>query len=403
MNVISISKQKIFNASHQVFAYELVFKDSSNRTTSIATHIQETSKLIISSIASKELDKLLGAKTLAFINVNEETLSRGILDVLDKDRFVLNILEDINLTEEVISKIVQYRKRGFRLSLEHFDSSAKMIIKFSRLFNYIDIIKMDLLLSEFENLEKVMKKFKGSRIKLLAQNIESKEDYDDCVEMGFDLFQGYYLDKPDIIQIEGKKEPAQVVIVQLIKIIKDNDATDKLENFIKQHPDLSFKLIQFFNNSKKFDVRIESLTQVITLMGRAKLLRWLIVYLYSEISTNPASKSVLDLAIKRAQRMEKEADFQHKDKAYLAGMFSMLSSIFEENIKDLMQEIDIDNDIKSLVLENRGIFAGSLLRAKEAEKDYLKKVMLENFDKLNPADVISALEDGGVEIDKDKL
>jgi len=403
MNIINISKQKIFDNNNQLYAYELVFKDSSDETTGFISSVKGTAQLIMSSITSKELDKLLGLKALAFVNVDEETLLKGILDVLDKDRFILNILEDIDLDEKVIAKIIQYKKRGFKFSIEHFDSSAQMITKFSRLFNYIDIIKMDVALSEPANLEKVMDKFKGGRIKLLAQNIETKEDYNKYARMGFDFFQGYYLDKPEVIEIIGSKEPAQFIILQLIKIIKGNDSTEQLEFFIKKQPDLSYKLVQFFNNSKKFNVKIESLTQVITLMGRDKLLRWLMVYLYSEVSNNPASQTILALALKRAERMEAEANPKNKDKAYLAGMFSMLSSIFDTDIKELMNHIKMDNDITSLVLEKKGIFAGSLMRAEEAEKEYLKKIMMANFEKLDTTDLIYTLEYGGVEIDKSKI
>ncbi len=403
MNIINISKQKIFDNKNQVFAYELTFTDNDDNPTGLSSNVKATSKLIMSSITSKELDKLLGRKSLAFVNVDEETLLKGILDVLDKERFVINILEDIKLSEKVIARIVQYKKRGFKLSLEHFDSSAEMIKKFNRLFNYIDIIKMDVVLSEPENLEKIVAKFKGGRIKLLAQNIESKEDLTKYSAMGFDYFQGYFLDKPEIMEIIGSKEPAQIIILQLIKIIKENDSTNQLEFFIKQQPDLSFKLVEFFNRSKKFMVPVESLMQVITLMGREKLLRWLMVYLYSEVSKNPASQTILALAIKRAERMEAEASQINKDKAYLAGMFSMLSSIFETDVKELMDHIKMDNDITSLVVNNKGIFAPSLKRAQDAEKDYLKKIMMENFEKLDTTDLIYALEDGGVEIDKSKI
>ena len=403
MNIINISKQKIFNNKKNLYAYELVFRDSSNQDTSLSTSVQETSQLIISSISSKELDKLLGKKTLAFINVDEKTLTRGILDVLDNNRFVLNILEDIELTDRVVAKVIQYKKRGFTLSIENFDSSIEMIKKFSRLFNFIDIIKMDVVLSEPENLEKVMRKFKGTRIKLLAQNIETQDDFTKYFNMGFDYFQGYYLNRPEQMEIIGSKEPAQFIILQLIKIIKNDHATEALELFIKKQPDLSFKLVEFFNNSKKFDVKIESLTQVITLMGRDKLLRWLLVYLYSEASKNATSQTILSLALKRAERMELEADSKNKDKAYLAGMFSMLSSIFETDIRELMNHIKMDDDISSLVLEKKGVFAGSLMRAEIAEKKYLKKIMMANFEKLDAADLIYTLEDNGVEIDSDKL
>lgn len=399
MDALYISKQKIIDNTQHVFAHELIFKDSANKRVGFSNSLKATAKLIIAAMSGSELTKLLGVNSKAFINVDETTLTKGILDVLDKDRFILNILEDITLTEDVIKKIVMYKKQGFQFSIEHFDSSAKMIIKFQRLFNYIDIIKMDIVLSEFENLEKVMKKFKSSRIKLLAQGVECKEDFEDCLEMGFDYFQGGYLDKPTLIEIEGSKEPTQIIILQLIQIIKNNNSTEELESFIKRQADLSFKLIQFFNNLEKLDIHVESLTQVITLMGRTKLLRWLLVYLYSEVSTNSASKTILELAIRRAERMEAEADPKNKDKAYLAGMFSMLSSIFDMDVKELMDRVKMDSDITMLVIHKKGIFAASLMRAEAAEKAYLKKKMLENFEKLNTSDLIYALEDGGVDID----
>ncbi|MBN2871109.1 MAG: EAL domain-containing protein [Campylobacterales bacterium] len=404
MNLIHLSKQKIFNRKNEVFAYELLFKEGSNSYTGLSNSVKETSQLIMSSISSPELDRLLGKKSLGFVNIDETTLTKGILDILDKDRFVLNILEDIKLDDAIINKIIQYKKRGFMLSLERFDSSAEMLNKFRRLFSFIDIIKMDIALSIPENLEKVVKKFDGTRMQLLAQNIETKEDYKKCQELGFHLFQGYYLDRPEVIEIVGPKEAAQFVILQLIKIIKEDDsANEKLEFFLKKQADLSFKLIQFFNTSEKVNVKVESLTQVINLMGRQKLLRWLMVYLYSELTRNPASKTLLDLAIKRAESMEAEASEKNKDKAYLAGMFSLLGSIFETDIKDLITHINMDSDITSLILERKGIFAGSLMRAEQAEKEYLRKIMIANFDKLYTTDLVNTLEGGGIEIDKNQI
>ncbi len=403
MDDLYISKQKIIDKKKSVYAYELVFRDASNRPIGFSNSLKATSQLIINSMGSNEIHQLLGKNTRAFINVDETSLTKGILDVLDKDKFVFNILEDIKLTENVIKWIVSYKKRGFLFSLEHFDSSARMIVKFKRLFNYIDIIKMDILISELENLEKVMAKFKPTRIQLLAQNIESKEDYEDCIALGFDLFQGSYIDKPTVVKIEGRKEPTQFVILQIIRIIKDNETTEELEFFLKQQPDLSYKLIQFFNNLQKLDIHVESLTQVITLMGRNKLLRWLLVYLYSEVSINSASKTILELAIRRAESMESEAEEKNKNKAYLAGMFSMLSSIFDTNIRDLMHHVKMDRDITMLVLEKKGIFSASLKRAEFAERAYLKRQMLENFDRINSVDLVYTLEDNGIDVDKDAI
>lgn len=403
MNEFYISKQKIINKRKETFAYELVFKDSENHLANLSTTLKGTSQLIINTIASTKIDALLDTRVMAFINVDEVNLTKGILDVLDTDRFILNILENIELNQEVISKIIHYKKKGFKFSIEHFDSSVKMIEKFKNLFNYIDIIKMDILLSNPRNLEKVLERFKGTRIQFLAQGVESKEDHIKYLEMGFDYFQGYYIDEPKVIEVQAHKEAAQFTILQLIRLIKENQSTEEIEKFIKKQPDLSFKLIQFLNSAKRVNVRVESLTQVITLMGRNKLLRWLMVYLYAEVSTNTTSKAILELAIKRAERMESEAEVANKDKAYLAGMFSMLSSIFDTDIKELMNAVKMDRDITNLVLDKKGIFAASLKKAEAAEKAYLKQVMLENFEKLNTTDLIYALEDGGIEIDKNKI
>jgi EAL and modified HD-GYP domain-containing signal transduction protein len=262
---------------------------------------------------------------------------------------------------------------------------------------------MDILISEVENMKKVMQKFKNTRIKLLAQGIDNEEDYYECKEMGFDYFEGSFIDKPSFVAIESVKEPTQMIILELIRIIKNNKSTEELEHFIKLQPDLSFKLIEFFNNMEKLDIKIESLTQVITLLGRNKLMRWLLVYLFSECNTDTSSKTIFELAIKRAELMEEEADDKNKDKAYLAGMFSMLSSIFDMDIKKLMNYVKMDNDITMLILYKKGVFASSLMRAEMAEKIYLKKIMLQNFDRLSSADLVYALEDNGVKINKDDI
>lgn len=402
MDKLTISKQKVFDIKKEVYAYDLVFLHNNDELPGLVSNIKGVSQLIINSVSSVELNKFLDAKTKVFINIDADTLLKGVVDLLDNDRFILNIPQDIEMSDKIVAKIIQYKKRGFDISLEHFDSSVEMIKKFSRLFNFIDIIKIDVILSEPHNLEKIVQKFSGGRIKLLAENIETQKDFTEYAEMGFDYFEGYFLDTPTPMTVLGSKEPMQFIILQLIKIIKEDNSTEKLEAFIKQQPDLSYKLVAFFNKSEKFDVKIESLLQVITLMGRSKLLRWLLVYLYSESSAS-ASKNVLDMAIKRAERMEADAALQNKDKAYLAGMFSMLDTIFETDIHELMNHIQMDRDITALVLERKGIFAGSLMRAEAAEKEYLKQLMLANFEKLNSADLINTLEENGISVDKNRL
>ncbi|MFA6137149.1 MAG: EAL domain-containing protein [Sulfurimonas sp.] len=407
MNKVFMARQKIFNNMGKHYAYELLFRDHAHGIKEFPTNLKATSQVIINALTNMNTDELLGDKGIAFVNVDENILTSDVIDVLDKQKFVLEILETTELTEKVVNKIKQYYSRGFKIAIDDFDCSAEMIKKFLPLFKYVHVIKIDVLEAEPQNLINVVAKLKKTGIKLLAEKIETKEAYNEYIKMGFDFFQGYYLDKPEVLELDRYKESTPMVILQLIKIIRQDGETASIESYIKMQPNLSFKLLKFLNNqnrmSAKTNDKIESVTQIITLLGRDKLLRWLMVYIYSEMSTNPASEALLDMAIKRAERMEADASPQDKDKAYLAGMFSLLDAIFETDIKHLMKYVNLDKDINSLVLEKKGKFAPSFFKAEKIEREYLKKLVIANFDKISTADIIYALGFGGVIIDKSKL
>lgn len=403
MNNVFIARQKIFDRNGRVYAYELLFRDHAHGIKEFPTNIKATSHVIINSITNVNIDELIGVNGIGFVNIDDEILTSDIIDVLDKKKFILELLETINLTDKVIKKIKQYHSRGFKIAIDDFDCSGEMIKKFLPLFKYIHYIKIDVLSSEPENLKNVFIKLKQTGIKLLAEKIESKEAYNEYLKMGFDLFQGYHLDRPEVLKINRYKESTQMVILQLIKIIRQDGETAVIEAYVKQQPELSYKLLKFLNNQSKATVEIESITQVITMLGRDKLLRWLMIYVYSELSNNPASQLILDMATRRAERMEEDAPLPDKDKAYLAGMFSLMDAILETDIEDLMKYINLDKEITSLVIDRKGKFASSFFKAEKSEREYLKKLMIDNFDKINTADVIYALGFGGVKIDKSKL
>lgn len=398
-----MARQEIFDRSGKFYAYELLFRDNAHGIKKFPSNLKATSNVIINTVTNVNTNELLGSYGMAFVNVDEDVLLSDILDVLDKERFILEILETTDLTEEVLCKIKQYHSQGFTIAIDDFDCSAEMIIKFNPLLEYIDIIKIDVLTAEPQNLKNVVAKLKKSKIKLLAEKIETKEVYDECIKIGFDMFQGYYLSKPEVLEIDRYKESTQMVILQLIKIIKESGETSDIESYIKKQADLSYKLLKFLNNKNKTKFKIESITQVITMLGRDALLKWLMVYLYSEISTNPASKTVLQIATKRAERMASDASPIDKDKAYLAGMFSLLDVIFEANIKDLMKHMNMDKEINALVIDKKGKFAESFFKAEKSEREYLQTLMNNNFDRINTQDIIYTIDINGITIDRDRL
>lgn len=403
-NKVYLARQKIFDSNGRTYAYELLFRDHAHGIKEFPSNMKATAHVIINTLTNICVNELIGKDGIGFINIDEEVLTSDVIDVLDKERFILEILETTDLTDKVVNKIKQYHARGFKIAIDDFDCSAEMLKKFVPLLKYIDIIKIDVLIAEPENLKNVVSKLKKTGVKILAEKIETKDAYEKYLRMGFDYFQGYFLNRPEVVEINRYKESTQMVILQLIKLIKQDGETPAIESYIKQQPDLTFKLLKFLNNQSNLDIEIESVTQIITLLGRDKLLRWLMIYIYAEVSTNPASEAIMDMAVKRAERMEADATTpQDKDKAYLAGMFSLIDAIFEADVKELMQYINLDKEINSLVIEKKGKFAASFFKAEKSEREYLRELVMQNFHKISTVDIVYSLGYCGVKIEKDKL
>ena len=403
-NKVYLARQKIFDSNGKTYAYELLFRDHAHGIKAFPSNMKATAHVIINTLTNLCINELIGKDGIGFINIDEEVLTSDVIDVLDKKKFILEILETTELSDKVVNKIKQYHERGFKIAIDDFDCSSEMLKKFVPLFKYIDIIKIDVLVAEPENLKNVVSRLKNTGIKLLAEKIETREAYETYLRMGFDYFQGFFLNRPEVIEINRYKESTQMVILQLIKIIREDGETPAIESYIKQQPDLTFKLLKFLNNQSNIDVEVESVTQIITLLGREKLLRWLMIYIYAEVSTNPASEAIMDMAVKRAERMEADASsLQDKDKAYLAGMFSLIDAIFEADVKELMEYINLDKEINSLVIHKKGKFASSFFKAEKSEREYLKELVMANFHKISTVDIVYSLGYCGVKIEKDKL
>jgi EAL and modified HD-GYP domain-containing signal transduction protein len=401
MQRVYLAKQKIFNAKNKIFANELLYRDYEYGIKEFPSNVTATSHVLINVLIN--VNEILNETGVVLVNVDEEFLLSGLVDLLDTKKFILEILETTDLNEEVISKIKQYHKRGFKIAIDDFDCSTQMIKKFTPIFKYIHLVKIDILNSQEENLAKTVEKFKKIGLRLLAEKIETKDEFEKCKSMGFDLFQGYYLGKPEVVEIDRGKDVTNYIILNLIKVLKTDGSTQAIESYIKQRPELSYKLIKFLNSQAKFETKIESIVQVITLLGRDKLLRWLLLYLYSEMSDNPVSETILAIALRRAENMERYAEPRDKDKAFTAGMFSMIGALFDMDNSDVVKGINLDKDILDIVVHKKGKYLRSLIESQRAEQAYLKQLFINNFEKIDIVDIIYTLDINGIKIDNNRF
>jgi EAL and modified HD-GYP domain-containing signal transduction protein len=249
MSKVYVARQEIVNANGGVFGYELLFRDTKEGIAEFPEHLKATSQVLLNTLTHMDLDEVIGPRGIAFLNADHTVIESNILEILDKERFVIELLETAELTPKVVEKMKLLKSRGFKIAIDDFDCTAEMVKKFSPILKYVNLIKIDVMAANPVSLRNVVSKFKKLGIRLLAEKVETEEMYRDCKTMGFDLFQGYAISKPETVEYSKMKDSTSLVILQLITMIKDNDETSEIEAFIKQRPELAYHMIKYINSN----------------------------------------------------------------------------------------------------------------------------------------------------------
>lgn len=394
MKKIYIAKQKIVNGNGKTFGCELLFRDSPDGIKHFPSNSSATSQVLMNVLTHMNLDDIMVTSQKAFINVDEKILMSNTLNLLDPNNFIIEILESVIMSESLEKRVAALHKRGFTIGIDDFDCKAETIQNFKNILKYTSIVKVDAQISIPEERIVVVKKFSSMGITMLAEKIETKEEYQKLTKEGFTLFQGYYISRPEVISYDAVAETTAAIIMKLISIIKTDNETNEIEKFIKQRPELSYNIIKFINNQLSDNGKINSITHAITLMGRQNLMRWLIIYLYAETTENDFSEDLLKVSIERAEYMELNA--RNGEEAFMVGMFSMLDALFSADINDVLKGVKLNSDASNALINKKGELGKLLTKREGIERDKYLKIITSNFHKIDIADLIFVMSNNNI-------
>src|SRR6185369_9091606 len=193
-----IGRQPIVNRSHEVVAYELLFRSPGSVTASVEDASQATASVIVNTLTRFGVENLLGDHK-GFLNLELDLLMDDALNILPKEQIVIELLESLAVTPELVKRCRFLKESGFTLALDdHAYDPA-----FHELYGIVDIVKIDLVQTPMDRLEEMVRHFKRYPLQLLAEKVETREEFRACLDLGFDLFQGYYFAKPAILENRG--------------------------------------------------------------------------------------------------------------------------------------------------------------------------------------------------------
>lgn len=350
--------QPILDVDGNTIAIELLYRDAQPEAGNIFDDTTATANVIINICNHLGMIELMGKRKL-FINVAEHLLLSDSITLLPKDKVTLELLEHIEVTEEILTRIRELKAMGYEFALDDYVFHSDPC----PLFDLVDIIKVDILHANLNALDELVAYLRQWPCKLLAEKVEAEEVHQACLKAGFDLFQGYYFAYPTL---HGGRitDPAKLVVLDLLSKVSSDAELDEIETSFKGNPGLTYSLLRlisspaFYTSSHK----IGSIRQAIQILGMRQLSRWLQVMLYTQ-QNEQSCLSLLELAVHRARLMELMAGSANiaPEQAYVAGMLSLADSALGISMETILQHLNLVEGIHRALLKREGNL-GQLLR-----------------------------------------
>ncbi|MCG8992967.1 EAL domain-containing protein [Laribacter hongkongensis] len=400
MKSIFIAQQPILDKNQKIVAYELLFRDSSENRANIATPTKASAQVIINALSEPGIVEKI-QNNCFYINIDRDLLLSDLILLLPKENIVLEILEDIIIDEQIISRVKQLKNKGYKIALDDFIENENN----KALIQYADIIKIDIRAHTAEDLPEKTKHLNRHKAIILAEKVETQLEFELCNELGFELFQGYFFAKPTI-KTGKTANKSQASILKLLKLIVTDADTTELISHIKNDPAICYNLIRLANSAASQGHRhLESVSDIVIYLGRTQIARWLQLLLFTQ-DLRPSQAALLNTAAKRSFLMEKLASLYPDkkslmDKAFLAGIVSLLNSLLEIPSETILEEIDASPELRNAILKHTGILGELLTIAEESETGifehtpkilnelHIKPTQLTNIQKLEVGNVLN--------------
>jgi EAL and modified HD-GYP domain-containing signal transduction protein len=362
-----LARQPILGRDQHLVAFELLFRAAGEHDDARLTDGAAATAAVISHTSMLGMEQVVGEQ-LAFVNVDEVVLMSDFVRFLPSHKVILEILETVKPTERVLARLAELKELGFKFALDDVVAHSDEV---SKLVELVDIIKVDLQGVDPATLRRLVASLKAPDKKLLAEKVETLEEFKLCLELGFEYFQGYYFARPAILS--GKKiSPSEMVILHLLELINSNADNHCIELAVKRDAVISLNLLRLVNSrAAGASRRIESLSQALVQLGRRQLRRWLQILLYTVPNGKvELSSPLLQLATTRGKLLElmtqqlRPGEAAAADTAFTVGMMSLMDALFSMPMTEILDRVDVADEVRVALLDHKGDY-GMMLKVVE--------------------------------------
>ncbi len=359
-----IARQPIVDINHQLIAYELLFRHSAHaRSAHIESDVDAGITVISNTLCNMGTDWLLKGK-LAFVNMELSMLMSSFSTLLPHDKVVIEILETVEVTPEILERLAELREAGYRFALDdyHYQPESEPLLPLA------DYVKLDVLAHAPAELAGMVRQIRKYPVKLVAEKVETPEQFRHCRDLGFDYFQGYYFARPENM-VSKIINPSHATVLQLLEKVRQGAETKDLEALFKKDVALTFKLLRYINSAGfGLSCEVQSIRHAVSILGMQPLYRWLTLLLVTA-GGSPTSPTLSRTAITRGRLCELLGKHvlprTDQDNLFIVGVFSLLPAFLEMPMEQVLERVVISDKIADALVDHAGIY-GPFLALVEA-------------------------------------
>ncbi|MEO6976342.1 MAG: EAL domain-containing protein [Gallionella sp.] len=369
MQEIFLARQPIVDRNQGQVAFELLFRSANKTEAGVIDDTHATSQVIVNAFGEMGIAEVLGTNK-GFVNVDAKFLHSDLIQLLPKENVVIELLETVKIDAALIARCSELKAEGYSLAL---DDVAEFNDEIKSLLRIVDIVKLDLMAIDPVLLPALVNQLKRYPVKLLAEKVEDKEQARNCLEMGFDLFQGYHFARPEILA--GKRaNPSKMALLRIFSLMVSGAENREIESAFKEHADLAYNLMRIVNSAGSgMTTKVGSLKHGLMVMGRGPLTRWVQLLLYASENGNGTASPLMQLAATRGKFMELIAQQENKgmheyaDRAFMVGILSLLDALMGETLPEILKRINVQADVEAALLHHEGNLGNLLGLCKKLE------------------------------------
>ncbi len=356
MSKVMVGRQPVFDRDYRVQAYELLFRPLGGED-GAEELLPDTAEVIGRALNDLGIDAVTGALP-AWVNVDERMLveEQEVLELLPPERTGIEVLEQVPDSDRVRDALARLKARGYTVLLDDVTDAERVL----PLLEHADIVKFDL--HGVENLAEQVRRLRPHRVRLLAEKVETHEDFERARALNFDYYQGHFFCRPEIV--EGRKVPeSRLSVMRAMAEVLSAEAIEEVHEVIRQDVGLSYRLLKYIN-SAAFGLRhpVASIEQAMSLLGLSNLRRWLALLAMTRLGEHKPDE-LIRLALLRAHFLEQLAlargDAEPGDD-FLLGLFSVLDALLDLPMPKAIADLSLPDAVRQALAQRQGPLADRL-------------------------------------------